>query len=51
MFGNFLLSSYVAMATIFKKPVTESKNEQNHLASMILARLHSDLVGGWDIRL
>ena len=40
-----LLSSYVAMATIFQL-VTESRNEQSHLDSMILARFHSNLVGG-----
>ena len=38
------------MTTILLKLVTESRNEQSHLDSMILARLHSNLLGGWDLK-
>ena len=35
----------------FFQVVTDSRNEQSHLDSTILARLHSNLVRGWDILL
>ena len=44
MLRNFLSSSYIAMATIF------FNLSLNHLDSMILARLQSNLVGGLDLR-
>ena len=39
------------MATMFLKLVTESRNEQSHPDSVILARLHSDLVEEWGLRI
>ena len=35
----------------FFQLVTGSRNDKSHLESMILTRLHSNLMGRWDLRL